>query len=405
MKHKRLLVITTVLLLSLAPCLAPECPARAAGPEPCSLTVALAYDKAPLSGIPVSVCLVADLVEESDEVYYTAVAAFAGAGVDLENVPTKEENVAAAKVFLAYAKAHNVKMETVVTNSSGGASFDDLAHGMYLVVPDGSAAGFLIDPFLVLVPSFEGPGKTKAFNVIASPKAEPSKTELEPVEVTVYKLWPGTDNPPSGVSVQLYKDGRPEGPPVILNNTNKWRYTWKNLSPASTWTVDEINVPEGFTKSIAGTVEQGFVITNARGGSTGTPGPSSTAAPSFPPTPTPTNPQSPAPRPPGTPEVRIPDGSPTPPVWITLPPRSSTTPVPEFPIYPNNTPTPNNPSNPNSPNNPGNPSPPPATRPPLVPVITGDINTTNLSALCCLSAAGALILIYRRRKKQLTMHD
>jgi hypothetical protein len=48
----------------------------------------------------------------------------------------------------------------------------------------------------------------------------------------------------------------------MLDNSNNWRHVWEDLDANRTWTVDEINVPTGYTKAITGNVRDGFVITN-----------------------------------------------------------------------------------------------------------------------------------------------
>jgi len=81
--------------------------------------------------------------------------------------------------------------------------------------------------------------------------------------VSVKKVWAGDANPdqPISIEVYLYRDGvRNSG--VILNASNNWTHTWTGLDENSAWTVDESNVPAGYIKTIAGSVETGFVITN-----------------------------------------------------------------------------------------------------------------------------------------------
>lgn len=85
----------------------------------------------------------------------------------------------------------------------------------------------------------------------------------EYVSVNVIKKWIG-DNPdqPEKVNVQLYKDGKAHGDPVMLNKDSNWSYEWEKLPASSVWTVDEIDKLEEYTKTISGDVESGFVITN-----------------------------------------------------------------------------------------------------------------------------------------------
>lgn len=81
--------------------------------------------------------------------------------------------------------------------------------------------------------------------------------------VSVQKVWK-IDNggeQPEFVKVQLEKDGQPYGNPVTLNDKNGWKYEWKDLPLGFTWTVEEVDAPEGFT-SYTNNYDNHFVITN-----------------------------------------------------------------------------------------------------------------------------------------------
>jgi len=89
--------------------------------------------------------------------------------------------------------------------------------------------------------------------------------------VSVTKVWAdGSDQDgirPAEISVQLYADGKELGEAVVLNAANGWTYTWTDLDlkkagQTIAYTVDEIAVPEGYTKSITGDASTGFTITN-----------------------------------------------------------------------------------------------------------------------------------------------
>lgn len=81
--------------------------------------------------------------------------------------------------------------------------------------------------------------------------------------VSVQKVWKidngGTQ--PESVKVQLEKDGQPYGNPVTLNDKNGWKHEWKDLPLGFTWTVEEVDAPEGFT-SYTNHYDNHFVITN-----------------------------------------------------------------------------------------------------------------------------------------------
>lgn len=81
--------------------------------------------------------------------------------------------------------------------------------------------------------------------------------------VSVQKVWK-IDNggeQPESVKVQLEKDGQPYGNPVTLSDKNGWKHEWKDLPLGFTWTVEEVDAPEGFT-SYTNHYDNHFVITN-----------------------------------------------------------------------------------------------------------------------------------------------
>jgi len=89
------------------------------------------------------------------------------------------------------------------------------------------------------------------------------------VSVRVTKVWQDDGkNRPGSMQVQLYKDGKIHGLPVNLSALNGWTKTWTGLEKGPIWTVDEVHVPTGYTKTISGDATNGFTITNRRGGAT-----------------------------------------------------------------------------------------------------------------------------------------
>ena len=85
-----------------------------------------------------------------------------------------------------------------------------------------------------------------------------------PVEITVTKAWNhnGGKNLPESIPVTLFKDGEAYNT-VELNEENDWTYTWTGLTDASQWSVDETEVPAGYTKKIKVDGFK-FEITNTR---------------------------------------------------------------------------------------------------------------------------------------------
>ena len=87
------------------------------------------------------------------------------------------------------------------------------------------------------------------FNIANMPK----------VSLTVSKDWLDSNNQdgtrPESIQVQLYANGTVSGNPITLNKNNNWTYTWNDLPKKNdagliTYTVDEVSVPDGYTKSV-----------------------------------------------------------------------------------------------------------------------------------------------------------
>ncbi|MBQ9036146.1 MAG: Cna B-type domain-containing protein [Erysipelotrichaceae bacterium] len=101
-----------------------------------------------------------------------------------------------------------------------------------------------------------------------------NKHAPDEISVSVEKIWDDADNQdglrPSSVTVQLKNGTENVGEAVVLNADNSWKYTWTGLAKnaegkAITYTVEETEVPEGYTvkvenKGAAGTFD--YKVTN-----------------------------------------------------------------------------------------------------------------------------------------------
>ncbi len=92
------------------------------------------------------------------------------------------------------------------------------------------------------------------------------ETKVNTTNVAVGKVWQDNENRdgirPESVTVQLYCNGTAYGSPVVLNQENSWWYRWENLDASAAWTVDEVNVADGYTKSITKNAVNAWVIVN-----------------------------------------------------------------------------------------------------------------------------------------------
>ncbi len=115
--------------------------------------------------------------------------------------------------------------------------------------------------------SFPGDQEKSGTVKISNRKDTPEETS-----VSVKKVWNDSNNQdgirPASVTVQLYADGTASGAPVDLNAANNWSHTWTKLAKKANktdieYTVDEVSVPEGYTKTVsANEAKTEYVITN-----------------------------------------------------------------------------------------------------------------------------------------------
>ncbi len=90
-------------------------------------------------------------------------------------------------------------------------------------------------------------------------------------EIRVFKVWDDEKDKdgkrPESITVMLQKDGKAFRQ-AVLNEANGWQYTFSNLLAVEAgkeilYTIQEPDVPEGYTSEITGDMEKGFVIVNA----------------------------------------------------------------------------------------------------------------------------------------------
>ncbi|MCF3943516.1 Cna B-type domain-containing protein [Oceanobacillus alkalisoli] len=93
----------------------------------------------------------------------------------------------------------------------------------------------------------------------------------EETSVTVTKSWDDDNNRdgnrPTEIQLQLLANGEPHGDSVTVDQSD-WTYTWSNL-PANKngepieYTVEEVDVPEGYTESVNDNDHGNIIITNS----------------------------------------------------------------------------------------------------------------------------------------------
>jgi len=99
-------------------------------------------------------------------------------------------------------------------------------------------------------------------NIYIDDDDDPEDPEEEK-DVKVRKVWSGGDgkNRPE-IRVRLYKDGKAYRT-VTLSDGN-WRHVWEGISDDDDieWSVEELDVPKGYTAKVRQVSDRSFIITN-----------------------------------------------------------------------------------------------------------------------------------------------
>jgi len=114
--------------------------------------------------------------------------------------------------------------------------------------------------------------------IASDPNADGTTTTLtssytpQKIDVSVTKIWDDAENlqemRPATILIKLFADGQDTGKTLVLSEDNGWTGAFTNLDEkaagvAIVYTVDEVNVPDGYEKSVASGAETdtGIAIT------------------------------------------------------------------------------------------------------------------------------------------------
>lgn len=251
-----------------------------------SLTIDPKYDGNVIEGGTFEIYKVADVVDNAPT--YQIASEFAPAAVDFSQLGTAEAQLAAVNE-LDKCTTYATPVETLDranSNKSGA-----LTAGVYLVVQKTAPADYIVaQSFLVFIPWNNTDGSGWVYDMTVNPKMgyeapeesespspSPSQTptptpthwypDYDNVQVSVVKEWDDAGASyarPDQIKVALYQDGRLYDV-VTLDGDNGWKYSWGGLSRNVTWTVDELEVPDGYYSTVRKSGND-FRITNVRNG-------------------------------------------------------------------------------------------------------------------------------------------
>ena len=212
-----------------------------------SVTLTDPNGKTPIVGAELSIYHVATVsLNTSGNLSYVYTADFAETGISLTDPEL------AAKLE-AYLSEHEVPSIQLITDETGTAS-RHLVLGLYLILQTNTVEGFApCTPFLVTLPAETEDGYV--YDVNATPKTELAKL----TDITIKKVWntDASSKATDSVTVNLLRGGKVVQT-AVLNDSNNWQITYTDMPESDAYTIEEVDVPQGFTATYK---QRGYVFT------------------------------------------------------------------------------------------------------------------------------------------------
>ncbi len=139
-----------------------------------SISVTLLDGTTAVSGGSLTLYKVGNVKEDNGNYTFEIADEYKASGVTFENLGTEQ----AVQDLAEYAKKNSTQWMTEKVDKYGKAVFSDLEIGLYLIVQEEAADGYMpVNPFFVTVPMVEGEGYV--YDVDASPKVVPPEKAPE----------------------------------------------------------------------------------------------------------------------------------------------------------------------------------------------------------------------------------
>ncbi len=203
-----------------------------------SVSVTLKDGDTAISGAEITLYKVADAGSKNNNLHFTFTDAFAG----FQGTPEELQGEAAIQRLNDYVVNQNINGKALNTDKNGFVCFENLSLGLYLAVQSGSVRGYsACSPFLVSIPAESD--NEWIYDIDATPKTDIERL----VDITVKKVWNDDGkNRPKSITVQLQK-GDTVVDTVTLKEQNGWSYVWADQPKDDDWSVQEVDIPKGYT--------------------------------------------------------------------------------------------------------------------------------------------------------------
>ena len=214
----------------------------------CTLDVTYSSEGMVFAGQDIKLWHIADITEDTQ---YALAGNFRSYPIQVTGTSSQSEWDEMTITLNSYILADGIAADqTTKTDARGKVVFDNLTAGIYLVSSvrtEQAGKYYVFESFLAAVPGVDSEGQW-VYSVSARPKMSVHTPAKGEVTYKAVKAWrDGGQDRPVSVSVEVRRDGQLQQA-VTLSAENNWMYTWKAVDDGSVWTVNEVNVPEGYVE-------------------------------------------------------------------------------------------------------------------------------------------------------------
>ena len=196
---------------------------------------------------------IADASEESHNLVFNYTEKYKKCSADLSNLTL--DNITEEVIKCTNNQEPDYKK---MTNESGQVKFKDLKLGLYLVKQENRIKGYsVIDSYLIMIPEVIDDKWT--YDITSNPKTEIYKT----IDLIVKKEWNKQNEKtklPEYVTIELLKNNEVIDT-IKLSKENDWTYTWLDIEKSDKYSVQEIDIPDGYTATYKNDGYT-FIVTN-----------------------------------------------------------------------------------------------------------------------------------------------